>query len=84
MKSTIFWDITQCIPLRVNPSFAGTYRFHLQGRKNELSRKPALNYVAIKAGFLFGLFFYPEDGGDMFFRNVGWHSTDYTALYPRR
>jgi hypothetical protein len=22
-------------------------------------------------GFLLGLFFYPEDGGDMFFRNVG-------------
>jgi hypothetical protein len=20
----------------------------------------------------------------MFFRNVGWHSTDYMALYPRR
>jgi hypothetical protein len=29
-------------------------------------------------------FFYPEDGGNMFPRNVGWHSTDYTALYPRR
>jgi hypothetical protein len=27
--------------------------------------------------------FDPEDGGDMFLRNVGWHSTDYPALYPR-
>jgi hypothetical protein len=35
------------------------------------------------AGFLLNLFFDPEDGGDMFLRNVGWHSTDYTALYPR-
>jgi hypothetical protein len=26
----------------------------------------------------------PENGGDMFLRNVGWLSTDYTALYPRR
>jgi hypothetical protein len=26
----------------------------------------------------------PEDGGDMFLRNVGRLSTDYTALYPRR
>jgi hypothetical protein len=34
--------------------------------------------------FLAGLFFDREDGGDMFFRNVGWLSTDYTALYPRR
>jgi hypothetical protein len=29
-------------------------------------------------------FFDPEDGGDMFLRNVGWHPTDYTVLYPRR
>jgi hypothetical protein len=34
------------------------------------------------AGFLIGAFFYPEDGGKMFLRNVGWVSTDYTALYP--
>jgi hypothetical protein len=30
------------------------------------------------AGFLLGLFFHPEDGGDMFLR------TDHVALYPRR
>jgi hypothetical protein len=29
-------------------------------------------------------FFEPEDGGDTFRRNVGWLSTDYTVLYPRR
>jgi hypothetical protein len=29
-------------------------------------------------------FFDPEDGGDMFLRNVGSNSTDYTASYPRR
>jgi hypothetical protein len=33
--------------------------------------------------FLLGLFFDPEDGGDIFLRNVGEISTDYTALYPR-
>jgi hypothetical protein len=27
-------------------------------------------------------FFDPEDGGDMFLRNVGWNSTDYTAHIP--
>jgi hypothetical protein len=33
---------------------------------------------------LFGLFFYTEDGGDIFLRNVSRISRDYTALYPRR
>jgi hypothetical protein len=35
-------------------------------------------------GLLLGLFFDPEDGGDIFLRNVVWLSTDYTTLYPRR
>jgi hypothetical protein len=35
-------------------------------------------------GVLVGLFFDPKYGGDMFLQNVGWLSTDYTALYPRR
>jgi hypothetical protein len=35
-------------------------------------------------GILFGLFFDPEDRGDVFPRNFGWLSTDCTALYPRR
>jgi hypothetical protein len=36
------------------------------------------------AGFLLGLFFDPEDGGDIFLWNVGWLSMDCTALHPRR
>jgi hypothetical protein len=36
------------------------------------------------AGFLFGSFFGPEDGGYMFLRNVDRLSTDYMALYTRR
>jgi hypothetical protein len=31
MKSTIFWDITPCSPLKVNRRFGGVYR--LQGLK---------------------------------------------------
>jgi hypothetical protein len=41
MKSTIFWGITPYSPLSVNRHFGGTYRLHLHGRKNKLSRKPA-------------------------------------------
>jgi hypothetical protein len=39
--------------------------------------------LCFHADFLLGLF-YPEDRGDMFLRNVGSFSMDYTSLYPRR
>jgi hypothetical protein len=32
MKSSIFWDIMTRSPLKVNRSFRGTYRLHLQSR----------------------------------------------------
>jgi hypothetical protein len=38
----------------------------------------------LHARFFLGLFFYPEDGGDIFLQNVIWLSADYTALYLRR
>jgi hypothetical protein len=31
---------------------------------------------------LLELFFDPEDGGNMFLRNVDWLSPDYTTVYP--
>jgi hypothetical protein len=81
MKSFIVWDITPCSPLKVHKRFGGTYRLHLQGWINQdASVKTALLATCFHAGSLLGLFFYPEDGGDMFLRNVGWLSTDYTAL----
>jgi hypothetical protein len=30
-KSSTFWDITPCSPLKVNRYFGGIGRFHLQG-----------------------------------------------------
>jgi hypothetical protein len=78
MKSTIFWDITPFSPLSVNRRFGGTYRLHLQDRKNKFTKK-ACSRVSCWTYFLD-----PEDGGDMFLRNVCWHSMDYMALYPRR
>jgi hypothetical protein len=40
MKSIIFWDMTPCSPLGFDGRFGGTYRLHLQGRRNRFS-KPA-------------------------------------------
>jgi hypothetical protein len=37
-----------------------------------------------KNGFLTDLFFDPEDEGNMFLHNIGWLSTAYMVLYPRR
>jgi hypothetical protein len=52
-------------------------------RKNVLKRVKRKFYLP---GYdvVLGLFFDPEDGGDMFLRNVGCLSTDYTALHHRR
>jgi hypothetical protein len=61
MKSSIFWDITPCSPLKVNWRFGGTCRLHPQGRI--ISR--ALSANCFHAGFLLGLFFDPENRGNM-------------------
>jgi hypothetical protein len=46
MKSSVFWDITPCSPLKVNRHFGGTYRLHLQNiriSKQEASVKQVAN-----------------------------------------
>jgi hypothetical protein len=78
-KNSIFWDITLCSPLKVNIYFGGTYRLHLQGRRISHARnhyasrwelKPLL-VTSFRARILRGLFFGPEDGGDMPLWNIG-------------
>jgi hypothetical protein len=57
------------------------------GLKSVPSKKPASSLQKenmLHAGFLLGLLFNPEDGSDMFFRNVCGLSTGYMALCPRR
>jgi hypothetical protein len=55
------------------------------GLKNKpckkVSGKLALLATCFHAVFLLGLFFSPEDGGDVSLRNVSGLSTYYTALY---
>jgi hypothetical protein len=49
LKSTIFWDMTPCSPLSYNRRFGGTYRLHLQGRRNRFG-KSASNATWLLAG----------------------------------
>jgi hypothetical protein len=42
-----------------------------------------LRLRALLATFDADLFFEPEEGGDMFLRNISRLSADYTVLYPR-
>jgi hypothetical protein len=57
-----------CTPLKTCRRFAGTCHLHLSG-SNKPSKKPAWNLEATRAAD-------PEDGSDMFLRNVCWLSTD--------
>jgi hypothetical protein len=77
MKSSIFWDITPCSSLKDNRHFGGTYRLHLHGRRKSRASLALLDSY-FQAGFLIGLLFDPEDGGDMFLRNVDWLSMGYS------
>jgi hypothetical protein len=70
MKSIIFWDVSPCSLLSLNRRFGGTYRLLLA--------------TCLLSCSCWNYFFDPEDGGDMFLRNVGCNSTDYTASHPRR
>jgi hypothetical protein len=58
-KSTIFWDITPCSPLRVNWHFRGTYRLHLQRRKISRARNHRESRWQTKFCFLARLIFRP-------------------------
>jgi hypothetical protein len=73
-KSSIFWDITPCSPLKVNRSFGETRCLHLQERRTSQARnqhEAGGKHSLLHADFLLGLFFDPEDGGDVFLQHVG-------------
>jgi hypothetical protein len=52
--------MTPYSPLSVNRRFGGTYRLHLQGRRNKFSKQPASKQLASRT-----YFFDPEDEGDV-------------------
>jgi hypothetical protein len=70
---SIFWDMTPCNPTKVNPCFGVTYHLHLQGRRISL----------LRASFLRFLFFRPEDGSDMFRRNVDWFARLHGVIFQK-
>jgi hypothetical protein len=71
VKSSIFWNITTCNPLKIYRCFGDS--------RNQCKARSKL----LHAGFLLDLFFDLEYGG-MFLRNVARFLTDFAALYPRR
>jgi hypothetical protein len=84
-KNSVLWDIMQCYPLNVKRCFERTYRLHPQGRrisqKQERRESRAMHATCFHVG-LFGLFFDPEYGGDMYLQNVGRLSADYGRYIP--
>jgi hypothetical protein len=59
MKSTVFWDITPCGPLKFNRRFRGTCRLHFQGRISQARYQHESRW---------------NGGSDMFLQNVVWVS----------
>jgi hypothetical protein len=81
LKSSTFWEITLCSPLRVNWHFGETCCLHLrwsrrsQGRNSRASRTLPATYIYVD--ILLGL-------GNMALWNVGWLSTDLHSVISQK
>jgi hypothetical protein len=72
LKTTIFWDVTPCSPLKVNRRFGGKY-LHLQGLISRTGYQRESGWQTdtyFHASILLGLF-HPEERGDTSLRNIG-------------
>jgi hypothetical protein len=79
----MFWDIKPCASFKVNRRFEVTCRLQQTVLATCFTLVSSLTYswflkmkattlwYLLHAGFLLGLFFDPEDSGDMFLRNIG-------------
>jgi hypothetical protein len=90
LKSIIFWIwrlVVRWVSTNVSEEhIASIFRVEEIGSANQrASRWQACRCLPPACSLVWWTYLFdPEDGGDMFLRNVGWNSTDYTALYPRR
>jgi hypothetical protein len=75
LKSSIFLDITPCSPFEVTDvseeHVASIFRVEQYSKQETTMESMGSACYLLRAGFLLGLFSDPEDGGDMFFRNIG-------------
>jgi hypothetical protein len=83
VKSPIFWDITPFSPLKVKRHFGGKCSLHLQGRRISQVRNQH-EAGSQQSWFPAWLILRPWRWRRHILRNVGWVSTDYTELCPRR
>jgi hypothetical protein len=70
-KMYMFCHITPCSPLKARRRFGGVCRLHFQVRRIRQERNQ--HEEASKqshTGFLLGLFYDPEDEGDIVLRNI--------------
>jgi hypothetical protein len=77
IKGCIFWSMTPSVLLKINRPPSLTLRSKVIGKDGDIS-------ITRELSLPIGLFFCHEDGRDMFFRNVGCLSTNYTALHFMR
>jgi hypothetical protein len=89
-RNSVFLDVTQCNPVKLDQRFRGEYRLHLQllrvsheavPKKEASSNTPNPLLVA---GFLLGLSFGPEYEDDIFVSNVSYLLQDYVDFHIGR
>jgi hypothetical protein len=82
MKGVIFWDVTQCSPVKSSDiseeCTVSIFRVSEAGGK----QNPTCN--TLLASLLLALLLDPGNGGGRFLRNVGQLLLDYTTLHPGR
>jgi hypothetical protein len=75
VKSSAFLDIMAYSQLKVNQCFGGTCCLHIQSQRISQARNQQEAGRQLRAllhiGFLLGLFSNGDNGGDIFFRNIG-------------